>query len=101
MSYKFKLTVEKDKSSLALVKDGMMQASREWGESRDMGRQLFQAIDELLAEQGIKSEEVAGFEIDSDMPDGYTSMRIAETVKRTYLFATQPKPAGERSELEV
>lgn len=101
MAYIFKLKIEKDKSSLTLVKDGMMRASREWGESRDMGRQLFQAIDELLAEQGIGPEEVASFEIDSDMPDGYTSMRIAETVKRTYMFAAQSKSAGETPELEV
>ncbi len=86
MTYVFRLKIEKDKSSLALVKDGAVRAAREWSETRDMGQRLFQAIDELLSEQGIKPEDVADFEIDSDMPDGYMSMRIAETVKKTYTF---------------
>jgi hypothetical protein len=86
MAHIFKLKIRKDKSSLVLVKDGMMQASKEWGESRDMGKHLFCAIDELLTEQGIASKDVVSFDVDSNMPDGYTSMRIAETVKRAYTF---------------
>jgi hypothetical protein len=101
MTYTFKLTITKNESKLALLGDDREVAAKEWGESRDMGRQLFQAIDELLAEQGIRPEEVAGFEIDSDMPDGYTSMRIAETVKRTYMFAAELKSAGGKLELEA
>lgn len=91
MAYIFKLHIEKEKSRLVLLNDDKEVASRNWSESRDMGRQLFRAIEELLSEQGIRPEDVAGFDIDSDMPDGYTSMRIAETVKKTYMFAVQSK----------
>jgi tRNA A37 threonylcarbamoyladenosine modification protein TsaB len=86
MPYIFNLHIEKEKSRLALLDDGKEVASKEWNEGRDMGRRLFSAIDELLAEQGIGPEDVADFEIDSDIPDGYMSMRIAETVKKTYTF---------------
>ena len=91
MAYAFKLKIEKDGSALMLTEDEEVLVAREWSETRDMGRQLFRAIEELLSEQGIKPEDVTGFDIDSDMPDGYTSMRIAETVKKTYMFAVQSK----------
>jgi hypothetical protein len=91
MGYIFKLKIEKERSSLALMEDEAVLVVREWVESRDMGRQLFQAIDELLAEQGIRPEDVASFEIDSDMPENYTSMRIAETVRKVYTFGVDRK----------
>jgi hypothetical protein len=89
--YTFRLTISREKSMLMLASDGTELAKKEWSESRDMGRQLFRAIDELLVEQGMRPEDVADFEVDSDMPDGYTSMRIAETVKRVYTFSVDRK----------
>lgn len=94
MPHTFNLHIEKEKSRLALLDDGKEVASKEWNDGRDMGQQLFSAIDELLGERGIRPEAVSGFEIDSDLPDGYTSMRIAETVKKSYLFAVRPASQG-------
>jgi tRNA A37 threonylcarbamoyladenosine modification protein TsaB len=91
MPYTFKLHIEKEKSKLVLLDDNKEVASKEWSESRDMGKRLFQSINELLVEQGLQPEDVTAFEIDSDMPDGYTSMRIAETVKKVYTFGVEQK----------
>lgn len=91
MSYVFKLYIEKEKSKLVLLRDNEEVASKGWGESRDMGQRLFVSIAELLTEHGLKPEEVGGFEIDSDIPDNYTSMRIAETVKKVYTYAVSAK----------
>ena len=51
-----------------------------------MGRRLFQAIALLLAAHHLHPEQVSDFTVNSEMPDNYTSMRIAETVKKVYTF---------------
>lgn len=89
--YTFKLTITKDQSKLLLLEDGKKKASREWQEGRDMGRRLFEGIAGLLKENNLKAEEVSDFVVDSDMPEGFTSMRIAETVKKVYAFAVKSK----------
>lgn len=86
MKYAFRLKVAKEKSSLALIDGGTVKAAKEWPEGRDMGRRLFRAIAVLLEENGLKPEQVSGFIVDSEMPDNYTSARIAETVKKVYAF---------------
>lgn len=95
MVYTFKLELKKEISRLTLLEDDVEKAVKEWPEARDMGRRLFEAIEELLKGQGLKPEDVAYFTVESDMPDGYTSMRIAETVKRVYTYSvTLLRPAG-------
>lgn len=87
MNYTFNLVVETERSHLSIRKDGREVASREWVEARDMGRQLFVAIDELLREHGLQPSDVAAFETDIRIPETRTSGRIAETVAKVYTFA--------------
>lgn len=82
----FKLCIEKEKSRLSLLNENKEIAVKEWPEDRDMGRSLFRAIAELLEDNGLKPEQVSEFVVDSEMPDNYTSARIAETVKKVYAF---------------
>lgn len=86
MAHTFHLKIEKEKSHLSLMKDDNALAAEEWPEDRDMGRRLFTAIAELLEQNSLKPEQVSDFIVDSEMPDNYTSMRIAETVKKVYAF---------------
>jgi len=86
MEYTFYLKVEKEKSKLSLLEDKKEKASCEWQEGRDMGRRLFEGMVALLEENDLKPIDVRDFVVDSEMPEGYTSMRIAETVKRVYAF---------------
>ena len=86
MSFIFKLHLEKETSKLTLLDGNEEVTSREWPESRDMGRRLFEAIDGLLAEAWLKPEDVRGFEIESELHETATSNRIAETVQRVYTF---------------
>lgn len=88
MAYTFRLKIEKEKSRLSLLEDGKEKASREWQEARDMGRKLFEAIAELLEKNTLQPEQVNDFRIVSSMPESYTSMRIAETVKKVYASGT-------------
>ncbi|MDP3957792.1 MAG: hypothetical protein Q8Q10_04835 [bacterium] len=89
--YIFKLVITKEQSKLTLLKDEQVLAEKKWQEGRDMGRRLFEGIAGLLKENNLQPQEVSDFVVDSDMPEGYTSMRIAETVRKVYEFAVKRK----------
>jgi tRNA A37 threonylcarbamoyladenosine modification protein TsaB len=89
MNHSFKLHIGEKRSRLILLKDGRERVSREWEESRDMGRRLFEAIDEILAEVGIQPTDVKGFDVDTDVSDNFTSVKIAQTVATTYEFGVR------------
>jgi len=86
MSHSFELHIGKERSRLILLEDGSRRTSREWPESRDMGRQLVEAIEEILAEVGIRPTDVSMFDVESDVSDNFTSVRIAHSVAATYEF---------------
>lgn len=85
----FVLKVEKEKSRLALLEDGAETVSREWAEGRDMGRQLFESIDAILKERNLEPTDVSDFTVETDIPDTFTSVKIAQTVAETYRFAVK------------
>ncbi|MBP7060820.1 MAG: hypothetical protein KBA91_02465 [Candidatus Moranbacteria bacterium] len=91
MQYIFRLELKKDTSKLILLKDDTAVDERSWPEARDMGTKLFQAMAEMLKEQGLKPADIADFVVESDLPDVYTSTRIAETVKKVYAFGVRLK----------
>ncbi len=86
MTYIFKLSLKPASSTLALVRDGAVVAEASWPEERNMGQKLFATLRQLLTENGLKPEQVSDFVLESEIPDVYTSMRIAETVKKVYAF---------------
>jgi hypothetical protein len=94
MAYTFHLKVEKEKSALSLIQEGNVVMREEWPEDRDMGRRLFAAIVALLDKNNLQPAQVSDFSVEGEMPEGYTSMRIAETVKKVYTFGvTFPRSA--------
>ncbi|MDO8565911.1 MAG: hypothetical protein Q7S04_01860 [Candidatus Moranbacteria bacterium] len=84
--YFFELKITKEQSALVLKCSEEILGKKEWQEGRDMGRRLFEGIAELLKESNLKPIDVSDFVVETDMPEGYTSMRIAETVKKVYAF---------------
>ncbi len=51
---------------------------------------------DLLKEYNLKPEAIADFVVESELPDVYTSARIAETVRKVYGFAVQEKGIEEK-----
>ena len=88
--YIFRLVLKKEQSKLSLLSDDE-EVVREWPEGRDMGQRLFEAMAEILKEQVLKPEAVDDFVVESELPDVYTSTRIAETVKKVYSFGVRRK----------
>lgn len=89
--YTFKLHTTKEASALSLLKEGETIDTRTWPEGRDMGRRVFESIKDLLEKNNLKPENIADFSLESFLPEMYTSMRIAETVKKVYAFGVQSK----------
>ena len=87
MKRSFNLKVEKERSKLTLLEDGREAASRGWEEGRDMGRRLFESIDGILKERELEPADVSDFIVETDVSDNFTSVKIAETVAKTYRFA--------------
>ncbi|NTW14798.1 MAG: hypothetical protein HGA38_00335 [Candidatus Moranbacteria bacterium] len=88
MTYSFNLNIDKESSRLVLLKDVEEIVSREWPESRDMGRQLFEAIDGILTETGLVPADVPSFGIETDVSDSFTSVKIGESVAKAWEFGT-------------
>lgn len=84
--YFFELKMMKERSTLVLKCDEKILGKKEWEEGRDMGRRLFEGIAELLKENNLEPKQISDMVIDSEIPENYTSMRIAETVKKVYTF---------------
>lgn len=91
MPYTFKLTIEKENSKLTLLKDDVPVASRTWPEERGSGKAILTAIHEILVEMSVTPQMVDNFVIDSNLPETYTSYRIAKTIAVTYGFASIEK----------
>ncbi len=98
MAYRLVLTVEQTGSRLVLLEGGVERAVRQWQESRDIGRRVFESIEEVLREGGIGPEMVAAFQVISELPESSTSRRIAETVASVYTFGT---PAATSKEAQL
>jgi tRNA A37 threonylcarbamoyladenosine modification protein TsaB len=81
------LTLTKTDANLTLVLDGRPVAEKKWQESRDMGRQLFESIESILEENGLGPTDIDEFRIETVVPDNFTSVKIAETVKQMYNWA--------------
>lgn len=91
MKYIFKLVLQKESSKLALVRDDVIVTERMWPEARDMGTKVFEAMGEILKETGLRPDQVSDCVVESDLPDVYTSTRIAETLKMVYAFGVKRK----------
>jgi tRNA A37 threonylcarbamoyladenosine modification protein TsaB len=89
MAYSFRLEIGREESKLALLEGGGVISSREWPEARDMGHQLFEAIDILLKQSGVVPTDVTHFDIETDIPESFTSVRIAESVAKAWEYGAK------------
>lgn len=86
MEHTFRLEIGREGSKLTLLEGGESVSSREWPEARDMGHQLFEAIDILLKKSGVTPTDVTHFDIETDIPESFTSVRIAESVAKAWEY---------------
>lgn len=90
MAHVFRLEIGREGSKLTLLEGEREVSSREWPEARDMGCQLFEAIDVLLKESDVAPTDVTRFVIRTDIPESFTSVRIAESVAKAWEYGVKP-----------
>ena len=84
---KLELHLTKDKATLYL-KDGRKIIDKvEWLENNNLSQKLLLEIDKIIRKNKLKKEDIKKIEVKSDIPVGYTTTRIAQTVAKTYNFA--------------
>ena len=89
MKYSFRLEIGREGSRLSLLEGDKRVSSREWPEARDMGHQLFEAIDALSKESDLEPARVSLFVIETDIPESFTSVRIAESVAKAWEYGAR------------
>lgn len=55
-----------------------------WNDETNMSERLLVEIDKMLKKNRIKKEEVGKMTVKSDIPVGYSTVRIAKTVANTW-----------------
>ena len=85
---KLELHLAKNKATLYLKnKNGVIDKS-EWLENNNLSQKLLLGIDKIIRRNRLKKEDIKNMEIKADIPVGYTTTRIAQTIAKTYNFAS-------------
>lgn len=66
--------------SLLLSKDGEPVDKREWEDQNDLSETFFPQLEDLLGVNGATLNDLKDFVLKNDLPEGYTTGRIAKTI---------------------
>ena len=72
--------VEEAVTDIVLFRDSEEVSRARIEPNRELLEKLLPAVDALLAEHKIIPCNIADIRVESDLPDGYSSLRIAETI---------------------
>ena len=72
--------VGEESTDITLLHNGEEVGRRRIEPNRELLERLLPAVDALLLEHGVEFGELSDVRVESDLPDGYSSRRIAETV---------------------
>jgi hypothetical protein len=81
--------VRKESAVLRLEQGGGTAERIALEDAYALAERLLPEIDALLVRHGLMPEDIEGIEVESALPEGYSARRIAETVARTFVFATK------------
>jgi tRNA A37 threonylcarbamoyladenosine modification protein TsaB len=81
-----KITVQKNKVTLKLFEKKTILDELEFQENRLLSQKLLEKIDFLLKRNGIKKNKIKKIDYSGEIPDTYTSGRIAESFQKSFNF---------------
>lgn len=87
MNHHFLLEVSKSKVFLTLKKEDEVLEKMLVGDGYSLAEKLLPAIDDMLRKNDLEPKDIEVFEVASDLPEGYSSRRIAETTASIFGFA--------------
>lgn len=84
---RIELSLKEKNIHLVLRDDVRSIDSEQWEDRNDLLEKFFPALDDLLTRNGVEIDDVRDFSLSLDVPQGYTTARIARTIIKTMRFA--------------
>ena len=83
---KLELYLTKNKAALYLKDGNKILDKTQWLENNNLSQRLLLEIDKIIRKNKLKKKDIEKIEVKSDIPVGYTTTRIAQTIAKTYNF---------------
>lgn len=84
---KIKLFIQAKNVTLSLFDENKIFSERKWVDENNLLEKFFPALEEILLENNLDIENIEDFILETDIPEGYTTERIARTIIQTFNFA--------------
>ena len=82
-----KLSLNEKEISLVLQGDDKIIDKEQWTDENNLLEKFFPILEEILVHNNLTIESVDEFILDTNLPEGYTTARIAQTIIKTLEFA--------------
>lgn len=83
------ILIQEKNVTLSLLNGEEVVSEKKWVDENNLLEKFFPAMDEILAENSLKINDVENFFLETDVPKGYTTERIARTIVQTLNFALE------------
>ncbi len=84
-----KILIKEKNVTLTLLNSEIIVSEKKWTDENNLLEKFFPALDEILEENDLKVDELENFILETDVPKGYTTERIARTIVQTFNFALE------------
>lgn len=86
---KIVLSIKEKNVRLSLLNNNDLVSEKKWVDKNNLLEKFFPAIDEILKENNLEIRDIKEFSLETDVPQGYTTERIARTIIQTLNFALE------------
>jgi tRNA A37 threonylcarbamoyladenosine modification protein TsaB len=83
---RLELRLTENKATLFLRDGRKIIDKTEWLENNNLSQKLLLEVDKIIRKNKLKKEDIKKIEVKSDIPVGYTTTRIAQTIAKTFNF---------------
>ena len=84
---KLQLELKEKNVSLVLLDEEKLIDQEKWIDENNLLEKFFPICDEMLKRNNVNIKRVDDFVLETNIPDGYTTARIAQTIIETLKFA--------------
>lgn len=78
----------KEKNVELVLLDGEKSLDKEkWVDENNLLEKFFPIVDDMLKRNNLNIDDIDDFVLETNIPEGYTTARIAQTIIKTFQFA--------------
>ena len=75
--------------TLILAENGKIVGKKNWTDQNDLSEKFFPQVDTLLKENNYTMTDIENFLLENNIPEGYTTARIAKTIMDSLQYANK------------